>query len=58
MTFNDNVTNATEYMNSDRFSGITRLYSARQVAEQQGTIESGYPVARRTVTKLTSASPM
>lgn len=46
MRFDDNVTAASDYMNSDRFSGITRLYSARQVAEQQGTIESGYPVAR------------
>ena len=46
MTFDDNVTAARNYMNGDRFSGITRLYSARQVAEQQGTIESGYPVAR------------
>ena len=46
MTFEDNVTAARNYMNSYRFSGITRLYSARQVAEQQGTIESGYPVAR------------
>ena len=46
MTFDDNVTAAGDYMSSDRFSGITRLYSARQVAEQQGSIESGYPVAR------------
>jgi isocitrate lyase len=46
MTFEDNVTRAQQYMDGDRFSGITRLYSARQVAEQQGTIESGYPVAR------------
>ena len=46
MTFEDNTTAARNYMNSYRFSGITRLYSARQVAEQQGTIESGYPVAR------------
>jgi isocitrate lyase len=46
MTFDDNVAAARNYINSDRFSGITRLYSARQVAEQQGTIESGYPVAR------------
>jgi isocitrate lyase len=29
-----------------RFEGITRLYSARQVAEQRGTIFTDYPVAR------------
>jgi isocitrate lyase len=29
-----------------RFEGITRLYSARQVVEQQGTIPSDYTVAR------------
>jgi isocitrate lyase len=29
-----------------RFEGITRLYSARQVAEQRGTIFIDYPVAR------------
>ena len=46
MTFDDNVAAAGDYMGSERFNGITRLYSARQVAEQQGSIESGYPVAR------------
>jgi isocitrate lyase len=29
-----------------RFAGITRLYSARDVAEQQGTINTDYTVAR------------
>lgn len=33
---------------SPRFEGITRLHSARDVVEQQGTIETDYPVARRT----------
>lgn len=46
MTFDDNVAKAKEYMAGDRFSGITRLYSARQVAEQQGSLESDYTVAR------------
>src|ERR1700722_2267296 len=50
MTFDDNVAAARNYINSHRFSGLTRLYSARQVAEQQGTIESGYPVARADAT--------
>ena len=31
---------------SPRFEGITRLYSARQVVEQQGTIATDYTVAR------------
>ena len=33
-------------MDSPRFDGITRLYSARQVVEQRGTIPSDYIVAR------------
>lgn len=44
--FDDQVKSTEEWMNSDRFSATTRLYSAREVAEQQGTIESDYPVAR------------
>lgn len=34
------------YFSSSRFEGIQRLYSARQVAEQQGTIANDYTVAR------------
>jgi len=34
-------------MESPRFDGITRLYSARQVAEQRGTIPQDYTVARQ-----------
>ncbi|MDO5737505.1 MAG: isocitrate lyase/phosphoenolpyruvate mutase family protein [Propionibacteriaceae bacterium] len=45
-TFEENVTDAQKFMDGERFSAVTRLYSARQVAEQQGTLESGYPVAR------------
>lgn len=44
--FADDVTAMTEYMQGDRFKEITRLYSPRQVVEQQGTIEKEYPVAR------------
>ena len=44
--FEDNVTDVQEFIDSDRFSGITRLYSARQVAEQHGTIGTDYRVAR------------
>jgi isocitrate lyase len=35
-----------KWIKSDRFKGITRLYSARQVAEQKGTIRRGYAVAK------------
>ena len=34
------------YFDSSRFDGIIRLYSARQVVEQRGTIPTDYPVAR------------
>ncbi|MGF2951831.1 isocitrate lyase/phosphoenolpyruvate mutase family protein, partial [Mycobacterium sp. THU-M116] len=34
------------YIDGPRFTGITRLYTARQVAEQRGTIPLDYPVAR------------
>lgn len=34
------------YFDSPRFDGIIRLYSARQVVEQRGTIPADYPVAR------------
>jgi len=34
------------YMNGPRFAGVTRLYSPRQVAQQQGTIPQDYTVAR------------
>jgi isocitrate lyase len=45
-SFDDTVRAAQEYMDGERFSGITRLYSARQVAEQQGTIPTDHRVAR------------
>jgi isocitrate lyase len=43
----DQVVAATQrYFDDPRFEGIIRLYSARQVVEQRGTIASDYPVAR------------
>jgi isocitrate lyase len=45
-TFDENVVTVQEFMDGERFSGVTRLYSARQVAEQQGTIPTDYRVAR------------
>jgi isocitrate lyase len=44
--FEREVAATQHYFDSPRFDGITRLYSARQVAEQRGTIASDYIVAR------------
>jgi isocitrate lyase len=44
--FHNDVTATQRYFDSPRFDGITRLYSARQVVEQRGTIPSDYIVAR------------
>ena len=46
-TFNQQVAAAEEWFRSPRFDGIVRLYSPREVAEQQGTISGDYTVARR-----------
>ena len=35
-----------QWMKSPRFEGITRIYGARQVATQRGTIQTEYSVAR------------
>jgi isocitrate lyase len=43
----DDLESLRRWMASERFSGLTRLYSARQVAEQRGSIPVDYPVARR-----------
>ncbi|MEW2484055.1 isocitrate lyase ICL2 [Mycobacterium sp. NPDC051198] len=48
--FREDVEATQVYIDSPRFAGITRLYSARQVAEQRGTIPSDYPVAREAAT--------
>ena len=46
MTSFDSDTAAIQtWMDSERFSRTLRLYTARQVAEQRGTIPSDYPVA-------------
>ena len=45
--FDQQVAAATEWFASPRFDGIVRLYSPRQVAEQQGTISGDYTVARQ-----------
>ncbi len=45
--FDLQVEAARQWFASPRFAGIVRLYSPRQVAEQQGTIPGDYTVARR-----------
>ena len=47
-TFDQQVAAAEQWFASPRFGGIVRLYSPREVAEQQGTISGDYAVARRT----------
>ncbi len=44
--FDQNVAAVKEWSDGPRFEGIVRLYSARDVVEQRGTIDSDYPVAR------------
>src|SRR5580692_7201832 len=46
-SFEDRVREVKDWICSPRFKGIVRLYSARQVAEQRGTIPSAYPIARK-----------
>ncbi|MGH9773642.1 MAG: isocitrate lyase ICL2 [Candidatus Acidiferrales bacterium] len=45
--FDQQVTAAKQWFASPRFAGIVRLYSPRELAEQQGTISSDYTIARR-----------
>jgi len=45
-TFDREATEIQRYLDGPRFDGITRLYTARQVAEQRGTIGVDYTVAR------------
>ncbi|TGD88136.1 isocitrate lyase family protein [Mycolicibacterium sp. CH28] len=44
------VAETQRYFDSPRFAGITRLYTARQVVEQRGTIPVDYSVAREAAT--------
>jgi isocitrate lyase len=45
-SFESDVAATQQYFDTARFDGITRLYSARQVAEQRGTIPADYIIAR------------
>ena len=46
--FEDDAAATQRYFDSPRFEGIIRLYTARQVVEQRGTIPVDYTVARET----------
>ena len=48
--FTQEVADTQRYFDSARFGGITRLYTARQVVEQRGTIPVDYTVAREAST--------
>ncbi|OBI92406.1 isocitrate lyase ICL2 [Mycobacterium asiaticum] len=48
--FEQDLAATQRYFESERFSEITRLYSARQVVEQRGTIPTDYTVAREAAT--------
>ncbi|OBG64049.1 MULTISPECIES: isocitrate lyase ICL2 [unclassified Mycobacterium] len=45
-SFEDELAATQRYIDGPRFAGITRLYTARQVVEQRGTIPTDYAVAR------------
>jgi isocitrate/methylisocitrate lyase len=44
--FESEIAETARWLTSPRFEGLTRLYSARQVVEQRGTIPTDYTVAR------------
>ena len=45
-SFESEIGETSTWLAGPRFDGLTRLYSARQVAEQRGTIPADYTVAR------------
>jgi isocitrate lyase len=50
--FEEEVAATARWMASERFAGLLRLHSARQVAEQRGAITTDFPVARRAAERL------
>jgi isocitrate/methylisocitrate lyase len=48
--FEQDVAATQRYFDGSRFAGIIRLYTARQVVEQRGTIPTDYTVAREAAT--------
>jgi len=46
-SFEEQIAAAQDWISKPRFDGITRLHTAQQIAEQQGTIHGDYTVARQ-----------
>lgn len=51
-SFDAEVQSTQKWMSSPRFDGLIRLYSARQVVEQRGSIPQDYSVARTTAERF------
>jgi len=51
-TFEKEVAETSEWLSNPRFQGLTRLYSARQVVEQRGTIQLDHTIARNAADAL------
>lgn len=47
VSFDAEVQETRNWFAQPRFKGITRLYSAAQVVQQRGTIETEYPIAKK-----------
>src|SRR3569833_1848035 len=48
--FERDVADTQHYLDSPRFEGIIRLFTARQVVEQRGTIPTDYTIAHEAAT--------
>ena len=51
-SYEQQIKETEEWMQSPRFDGITRLYSTEQVVQQRGTIANDYPVARNAASEF------
>lgn len=51
-SFDKEVAETEAWCADQRFEGLPRLYSARQIVEQRGTVETDYPVARNAATEF------
>ena len=49
-SFEQEINETQDWFDSPRFAGIVRLYTARQVVEQRGTIGHDYTIAREAAT--------
>ena len=56
--FDKEIKQTQDYFNSPRFKGIIRLYSARQVVEQRGTIRREYSIAKQMANNENITKPL